>query len=102
MNLPRICELQDFSDSFNLKISQAIERYDNHINELNRPVKTVPSCFSAPKKIKISKKKYVSLHNITNSLMISSKNHLLGKTRNIMVDTSISLNFSKQNMNQLP
>ena len=31
--------------------------------------------------------------------MISSKNHLFGKTRNITVDTSISLNFSKQNMN---
>ena len=60
MNIPRIRELQDFSDSFNLKISEAIERYDNHINELNRPVKTVPSCFSAPKKLKI-KKQNVSL-----------------------------------------
>lgn len=95
MNLPLIRELQDFSDSFNLKISQAIERYDNHINELNRPVKTVPSCFSAPKKIKISKKKYVSLHNITNSLMISSKSLLPGKSRNITVDTSISLALSQ-------
>ena len=95
MNLPLIRELQDFSDSFNLKISQAIERYDNHINELNRPVKTVPSCFSDPKKIKISKKKYVSLHNITNSLMISSKSLLPGKSRNITVDTSISLALSQ-------
>ena len=95
MNLPLIRELQDFSDSFNLKISQAIERYDNHINKLNRPVKTVPSCFSAPKKIKISKKKYVSLHNITNSLMISSKSLLPGKSRNITVDTSISLALSQ-------
>ena len=95
MNLPLIRELQDFSDSFNLKISQAIERYDNHINELNRPVKTVPSCFSAPKKIKISKKKYVSLHNISNSLMISSKSLLPGKSRNITVDTSISLALSQ-------
>ena len=95
MNLPLIRELQDFSDSFNLKISQAIERYDNHINELNHPVKTVPSCFSAPKKIKISKKKYVSLHNITNSLMISSKSLLPGKSRNITVDTSISLALSQ-------
>ena len=95
MNLPLIRELQDFSDSFNLKISQAIERYDNHINELNRPVKTVPSCFSAPKKIKISKKKYVSLHNITNSLTISSKSLLPGKSRNITVDTSIRLALSQ-------
>ena len=95
MNLPLIRELQDFSDSFNLKISQAIERYDNHINELNRPVKTVPSCFSAPKKIKISKKKYVSLHNITDRLMISSKSLLPGKSRNITVDTSIILALSQ-------
>lgn len=33
---------------------------------------------------------------------MDKKNHLFGKTRNITVDTSISLNFSKQNMNQLP
>ena len=53
MNLPR--EFQDFSDSFNLKIYKAIERYDNHINELN-----CIFMFSAPKKLKI-KKQYVSL-----------------------------------------
>ena len=50
MNLP--CEFQDFSDNFNLKIYEAIERYDNHINELNCPVKMVSSCFQLLKSSK--------------------------------------------------
>lgn len=59
MNLPRIRELQDFTDEFRDKINSAIERYNTNQNDIKNPTKTSPLHFSPPKKIKLKKLAFV-------------------------------------------
>ena len=54
MNLPRIRELQDFTDEFRDKINSAVERYNTNQNDIKNPTNTSP-----PKKIKLKKLAFV-------------------------------------------
>lgn len=64
MNLPRIRELQEFTDEFRDKINTAVERYNTNQNETKDPSNRATLHFSPPKKIKLKKLAFVHLYII--------------------------------------
>ena len=58
MNSSKIKELQDFTDDFNKRIDEAVQRYENKKKESLLPIKTTPNSFSPPKKLRLKKRIY--------------------------------------------